>query len=86
MMRIIKLQKTCEASPTQWYFKTENNREGCIYYRFGKLEIYLSDVNEKISFDEDNLILWMRLKIDFLDGSLNDDQVFHALRLMGFVW
>ena len=88
-MKIIEIKKITESCPTQWEFKTEDHREGYVRYRFGQLKIYLSMPNQNIddalsSIDPNYCILWMCLEEGKLDGTLSDERVFHALKLLDF--
>jgi hypothetical protein len=84
-IKIIEITKTCEAFPSQWSFKTEDKRNGYIRYRFGKLNIYLSDPDTSERNARNNRpILEAYFGDDPNAGELSDDQMLHALYLLNF--
>jgi len=45
-MKIENLECTCGACPSQWEFKTDDNRMAYVRYRWGYLSVRISEPNE----------------------------------------
>jgi|SRR5271155_2000882 len=84
-LKIIEITNTCAAYPSQWEFKTEDNRIGYVRYRFSKLVIHLSDPGENLKNAMNNRpIFEAYFGIDPNCGELSDENMLHCLCLLDF--
>lgn len=77
---VIKIEKTCEACPSQWTFRTMSGKYGYGRYRFGNLYITMADREEDLY---SSYPFFTAAFGDEMEGTLSTSRFVSALKLAG---
>lgn len=79
-MKIVKIEKVCQACPSAWEGKLEDGRNFYCRYRWGSFSIRIS---EEVN-GEENLEIFRESIGDEYDGVMNDSEMYELLEKAGF--
>ncbi len=71
LIRVVSLQRTCQACPSQWEGRTDDGRWVYVRYRWGHLQVGIGPTLED-AVDNDSISLDLG---DELDGVLSYDEL-----------
>ncbi len=81
---ITEIKRTSSEFPSQWEFKTEDNRIGYIRYRHGDLKICLSLPGQDLDDAINRMPIMTACFGDRNDGTLSNVRMIYAVKLLDF--